>query len=122
MFIQVFSSGIYGLLLFARIWSGLGAGALTVTTPMYLSEIGVFSSQHTLALHLLTYVLLAPTRTRGLVVSVYMVILLAILALGKASLLFLFYLFPLVTLATRATSHPYFPASHCYSDSNRINC
>ncbi|KAA8651461.1 hypothetical protein EYZ11_011099 [Aspergillus tanneri] len=40
MFIQVFSSGIYGLLLFARIWSGLGAGALTVVTPLYLSEIG----------------------------------------------------------------------------------
>ncbi|GAB1199211.1 hypothetical protein APSETT444_008557 [Aspergillus pseudonomiae] len=39
LFIQVFSSGIYGLLLFARIWSGLGAGALTVTTPLYLSEI-----------------------------------------------------------------------------------
>lgn len=29
LFIQVFSSGIYGLLLFARIWGGLGAGALT---------------------------------------------------------------------------------------------
>ncbi|KAE8142574.1 general substrate transporter [Aspergillus pseudotamarii] len=63
LFIQVFSSGIYGLLLFARIWSGLGAGALTVTTPLYLSEI-------------------APTRTRGLVVSCYMVILLAVLAMG----------------------------------------
>ncbi|KAL4912829.1 general substrate transporter [Aspergillus aurantiobrunneus] len=62
-FIQVFSSGIYGLLLFARIWAGLGAGALTVVTPLYLSEI-------------------APTRTRGLVVSVYMVILLAVLSLG----------------------------------------
>lgn len=42
LFIQVFSSGIYGLLLFARIWSGLGAGALTVTTPLYLSEIGTW--------------------------------------------------------------------------------
>ncbi|KAJ5623760.1 transporter [Penicillium lagena] len=63
MFIQVFSSGIYGLLLFARIWSGLGAGVLTVAAPMYLSEI-------------------APARTRGLVVSVYMVILLAVLAMG----------------------------------------
>ncbi|OJJ74469.1 hypothetical protein ASPBRDRAFT_450186 [Aspergillus brasiliensis CBS 101740] len=63
LFIQVFSSGIYGLLLFARIWSGLGAGALTVTTPLYLSEI-------------------APARTRGLVVSVYMVILLTILTVG----------------------------------------
>lgn len=40
MLIQVFSSGIYGLLLFARIFSGLGAGALTVVTPLYLSEIG----------------------------------------------------------------------------------
>lgn len=38
--IQVFSSGIYGLLLFARIFGGLGAGALTVVTPLYLSEIG----------------------------------------------------------------------------------
>jgi MFS family permease len=40
-FIQVFASGMYGLLLFARIWGGLGAGALTVTTPLYLSEIGL---------------------------------------------------------------------------------
>ncbi|KAL4934517.1 putative MFS quinate transporter [Aspergillus undulatus] len=62
-FIQVFASGIYGLLLFSRIWGGVGAGALTVVTPLYLSEI-------------------APTRTRGLVVSIYMVILLAVLALG----------------------------------------
>ncbi|KAI9932218.1 hypothetical protein MW887_009728 [Aspergillus wentii] len=62
-FIQIFSSGIYGLLLFARIWSGLGAGLLTVTTPLYLSEI-------------------APARTRGMVVSMYMVILLGILTLG----------------------------------------
>jgi MFS family permease len=62
-FIQIFSSGIYGLLLFARIFAGLGAGALTVIAPLYLSEI-------------------APARTRGLVVSVYMVILLFILALG----------------------------------------
>lgn len=30
---QVFSSGIYGLMLFARIWGGLGAGSLTVTAP-----------------------------------------------------------------------------------------
>lgn len=63
LFVQVFSSGIYGLILFARIWSGLGSGLLTVTTPLYLSEI-------------------APTRTRGLVVSVYMVNLLVILTLG----------------------------------------
>lgn len=40
LFIQIFSSGIYGLLLFARIWGGLGAGALTVVAPLYLSEIG----------------------------------------------------------------------------------
>lgn len=40
-FIQVFASGIYGLLLFARIWSGLGAGLLTVVVPLYLSEIGM---------------------------------------------------------------------------------
>jgi MFS family permease len=65
-FIQVFSSGIYGLLLFARIFAGLGAGALTVIAPMYLSEI-------------------APARTRGLIVSVYMVVLLAILSLGMFS-------------------------------------
>lgn len=39
--IQVFASGIYGLLLFARIWSGLGAGLLTVVVPLYLSEIGM---------------------------------------------------------------------------------
>lgn len=62
-FVQVFASGIYGLLLFARIWSGLGAGLLTVVVPLYLSEI-------------------APTRTRGLVVSCYMVILLLILTVG----------------------------------------
>jgi MFS family permease len=61
--IQIFSSGIYGLLLFARIWAGFGAGALTVIAPLYLSEI-------------------APARTRGLIVSIYMVILLLIQALG----------------------------------------
>lgn len=63
-FIQVFSSGIYGLLLFARIFSGLGAGLLTVTSPLYLSEV-------------------APRTTRGLSVGLYMVILLAVLAMGK---------------------------------------
>ncbi|RAK78429.1 putative MFS quinate transporter [Aspergillus fijiensis CBS 313.89] len=63
LFIQIFSSGIYGLLLFARIWGGLGAGALTVVAPLYLSEI-------------------APAKTRGLVVSTFMVILLLILAMG----------------------------------------
>ncbi|KAJ5535299.1 hypothetical protein N7527_001553 [Penicillium freii] len=61
--IQVFASGIYGLLLFSRIWAGLGAGALTVTAPLYLAEI-------------------APAKTRGLVVGIYMVFLLAFLAMG----------------------------------------
>ncbi|KAG0158508.1 hypothetical protein PDIDSM_6023 [Penicillium digitatum] len=61
--IQVFSSGIYGLLLFSRMWAGLGAGALTVTAPLYLTEI-------------------ATARTRGLVVGIYMVFLLAFLATG----------------------------------------
>lgn len=60
---QVFSSGIYGFLLFARIWGGLGAGALTVVSPLSLSEI-------------------APARTRGMVVSMYMVCLLSFLSLG----------------------------------------
>ncbi|KAJ5919471.1 hypothetical protein N7454_009306 [Penicillium verhagenii] len=62
-FIQVFSSGIYGLLLFSRIFAGLGAGLLTVTAPMYLSEV-------------------APKATRGLAVGLSMVTLLAILAIG----------------------------------------
>lgn len=66
-FIQIFSSGIYGLLLFARIFAGLGAGLLTVTSPLYLSEV-------------------APRATRGLAVGMYMVILLAVLAMGKSSL------------------------------------
>lgn len=42
LFIQIFSSGNYGLLLFSRIWGGLGAGSLTVVTPLYLSEIGAY--------------------------------------------------------------------------------
>ncbi|KAJ5711850.1 hypothetical protein N7488_006006 [Penicillium malachiteum] len=62
-FIQVFSSGIYGLLLFSRIFAGLGAGLLTVTSPMYLSEV-------------------APKATRGLAVGLSMVFLLGILTLG----------------------------------------
>lgn len=66
LLIQVFSSGIYGLILFARIWSGLGSGLLTVVTPLYLSEI-------------------APTRTRGLIVSCYMVTLLTALTMGMLS-------------------------------------
>ncbi|RFU29531.1 hypothetical protein B7463_g6805, partial [Scytalidium lignicola] len=36
---QAFSSGILGLMLFARLWGGLGAGGLTVVAPLYLSEI-----------------------------------------------------------------------------------
>ncbi|EMC96291.1 hypothetical protein BAUCODRAFT_469937 [Baudoinia panamericana UAMH 10762] len=60
---QIFASGIYGFMLFARIWGGLGAGALTVTAPLFLSEI-------------------APAKNRGLVVSLYMVVLLSFLTLG----------------------------------------
>lgn len=63
-FIQVFSSGIYGLLLFSRIFAGLGAGLLTVTSPMYLSEV-------------------APKATRGLAVGLAMVTLLTILTMGE---------------------------------------
>ncbi|KFA64401.1 hypothetical protein S40285_01109 [Stachybotrys chlorohalonatus IBT 40285] len=58
-----FSSGITGLLLFSRIFSGLGAGGLTVVAPLFLSEI-------------------APARSRGMVVSIYMVILLSFLMIG----------------------------------------
>ncbi|KAK2042162.1 general substrate transporter [Colletotrichum somersetense] len=60
---QVFSSGILGLMLFARIWGGLGAGGLTVVAPLYLSEI-------------------APAKSRGMVVSIYMVVLLSFLTIG----------------------------------------
>ncbi|KAF3040757.1 hypothetical protein E8E12_009101 [Didymella heteroderae] len=60
---QVFSSGIFGFLLFARIWSGLGSGGLTVVSPLFLSEI-------------------APTKSRGMIVSIYMVVLLSFLTLG----------------------------------------
>jgi MFS family permease len=60
---QVFSSGILALMLFARIWGGLGAGGLTVVAPLYLSEI-------------------APAKSRGMVVSIYMVILLSFLTIG----------------------------------------
>ncbi|RMY99864.1 hypothetical protein D0862_06942 [Hortaea werneckii] len=60
---QVFSSGIYGLMLFARIWGGLGAGSLTVTAPLFLAEI-------------------ATAKRRGLMVSLYMVVLLSFLTLG----------------------------------------
>ncbi|KXJ88179.1 general substrate transporter [Microdochium bolleyi] len=61
--LQTFSSGILGLMLFARIWGGLGAGGLTVVAPLYLSEI-------------------APARSRGMVVSIYMVVLLSFLTIG----------------------------------------
>lgn len=64
LFIQIFSSGIFGLLLFARIFSGLGAGALTVAAPLYLSEI-------------------APAKIRGMITSCFMVFLLFFLSLGK---------------------------------------
>ena len=60
---QIFSSGIFGFLLFARIWGGLGAGGLTVISPLFLSEI-------------------APAKSRGMVVSMYMVVLLSFLSLG----------------------------------------
>lgn len=61
---QIFSCGIYGFLLFSRIWGGLGAGGLTVVGPLYLSEI-------------------APAKSRGMVVSISMVFLLTFLSLGK---------------------------------------
>ncbi|KAF3760438.1 putative MFS quinate transporter [Cryphonectria parasitica EP155] len=60
---QVFSSGIYGFLLFARVWGGLGAGGLTVVGPLYLSEI-------------------SPAKSRGMIVSTSMVFLLSFLSLG----------------------------------------
>lgn len=58
-----FSSGSLGLLLFARIWGGVGAGGLTVVAPLYLAEI-------------------ARAPSRGMIVSVYMVILLSFLMAG----------------------------------------
>ena len=67
---QAFSSGILGLMLFGRIWGGLGAGGLTVVAPLYLSEI-------------------APARSRGMVVSIYMVVLLSFLTIGMLFLDFL---------------------------------
>jgi sugar porter (SP) family MFS transporter len=60
---QVFSSGIFNFLLFARVWGGLGAGGLTVLSPLFLSEI-------------------APAKSRGMIVSMYMVVLLSFLSLG----------------------------------------
>ena len=63
IFVQVFSSGIVPLILVGRIWLGLGSGGLTVQSPLFLSEI-------------------APARSRGLVVSVFMVFLLSFLSIG----------------------------------------
>lgn len=62
-FITIFASGILGLLLFSRLLSGLGAGGLTVVSPLYLTEI-------------------ARSKNRGMVVSVYMVLLLSFLMFG----------------------------------------
>ena len=66
-FVQLFSSGILGLMLFARIWGGLGSGGLTVVAPLYLSEI-------------------APAASRGSIVSIYMVVLLSFLTIGSYSI------------------------------------
>lgn len=71
IFMQVFASGILGLMLFARIWGGLGAGGLTVVAPLYLSEI-------------------APAKSRGMVVSIYMIVLLSFLTLGICSCLYFY--------------------------------
>ena len=62
-FTVAFASGNLGLLLFARIWGGVGAGGLTVVGPLFLSEI-------------------ARTKNRGAIVSVFMVVLLTSLMLG----------------------------------------
>ena len=64
--VQIFSSGILGLMYFARLWGGLGAGGLTVVAPLFLAEI-------------------APAKSRGMIVSMYMVLLLSFLSLGKHS-------------------------------------
>jgi MFS family permease len=61
---QVFSSGIYGFLLFARIWTGMGAGALTVVSPIYLTEI-------------------ASSKLRGMIISAYMTALLLWFTIGN---------------------------------------
>ncbi|KAL7793208.1 general substrate transporter [Trichoderma ceciliae] len=61
--ITTFASGILGLLLFSRLLSGLGAGGLTVVAPLYLTEI-------------------ARSKSRGMVVSIYMVLLLSFLMFG----------------------------------------
>lgn len=63
LLIQIFSSGMLGLLLFARLFSGLGMGVLTVACPVYIAEI-------------------APARIRGISIAVYMVVLLFFLSAG----------------------------------------
>ena len=65
LFMMILSSGIFGLLIFSRVFSGIGAGGLTVIGPLYLAEI-------------------APANTRGMVVSLFLVFLLLFLTLGKA--------------------------------------
>lgn len=62
---QILASGVYGFLLFARVWGGLGAGGLTVVGPLYLSEI-------------------SPAKSRGMIVSISMVFLLSFLSLGTS--------------------------------------
>lgn len=83
---QIFASGIYGFLLFARVWGGLGAGGLTVVGPLYLSEI-------------------SPAKSRGMIVSISMVFLLSFLSLGTFLSFFLFFFFPSFLLL-----HPLCPA------------
>ncbi|KKP03610.1 hypothetical protein THAR02_04294 [Trichoderma harzianum] len=70
-FITTFSSGIMGLLLFSRLFSGVGAGGLTVVAPLYLTEI-------------------ARSKSRGMVVSVeqYRVVLCVPLIPGGIALFF----------------------------------
>ena len=63
LLIQIFASGILGLLYFARIWSGCGMGGLTVVAPLFLTEI-------------------APKTSRGMTTSIFMVLLLSALSLG----------------------------------------
>ncbi|PWI72837.1 MFS quinate transporter [Purpureocillium lilacinum] len=62
-FTVTFASGMVGLLMFARIWGGIGAGGLTVVAPLYLTEV-------------------ARAKSRGMIVSIYMVILLSFLMIG----------------------------------------
>ncbi|KAK3116993.1 hypothetical protein LTR53_002075 [Teratosphaeriaceae sp. CCFEE 6253] len=79
---QIFSSGILGLMLFARIWGGLGAGGLTVTAyvPLQLcSQLRVLTVVSFSPLFLSE---ISPAKNRGFVVSMYMVVLLSFLSLG----------------------------------------